>query len=221
MQLSYSSLSVLKDCPRCFWLERNEKIMRPRGIFSSLPNGVDKILKEKLEVYRGSLPPALECCPELKGFQLYSGSDLSKMRNWKTNPLRMEDSSGNILVGAFDDLLYNPTTQEYAVLDYKTKGSEPDQAYCEQYYQTQIDIYTNFLRLGGKKTASFGVLFYFWSIPGGNSLVDFKQKPFFLTPNIEAAEILFKNAIDVLNSPLPESSEKCEYCKHHKALSGR
>lgn len=212
IQLSYSALSIFKSCPRCFWLDRNKKFTRPRGIFSSFPGGVDKILKEKLEVYRGSLPPALASCPELKGFQLYAGSDLGKMRNWKTNPLSMKDSKGNILVGAFDDLLYNPTTQEYALLDYKTKGSAPDQEYCVKYYQSQMDIYTRFLELGNKKVANFGVLLYFWPVETTEALINFEQKPFFLTPNTANAEQLFKDAIICLEGSMPQPELDCEYC---------
>ena len=211
-QLSYSSLSVFKDCRRCFWLDRNRKITRPRGIFSSLPNGIDGLLKKKLEVCRGSLPPALNV-PELQGFQLYAGTDLAKMRNWKTNPLKMQDTKGNIIVGAFDDLLFNPTTQEYAFLDYKTKGSEPDQAYCEKYYQSQLNIYTRFLEIGNRKIAKFGVLLYFWPIESETGLLDFQSKPFFLTPNTADAEKLFREAITCLEAPIPEPSSECEYCE--------
>lgn len=211
IQLSYSSLSTFKSCPRCFWLDRNKKFKRPQGIKSSFPTGVDGILKAKLDSFRGSLPPALECCPELKGFQLYAGKDLEKMRNWKSNPMFMKDAKGNIIVGAFDDLLFNPTTTEYAYLDYKTKGSAPDQAYCEKYYQSQADIYTRFLELSGKKICKFGVLLYFWPVES-EKLVDFEQKAFFLTINTENAEKLFKDAITCLEGPMPKASLDCEYC---------
>jgi hypothetical protein len=219
MQLSYSALSVFKDCPRCFWLDRNLKLSRPRGIFSSLPTGIDKLLKENLEPYRGSLPPMLAGYPQLEGFQLYSGSDLQRMRNWKTNPLCMRDIKGNILVGAFDDLLHNPTTQEFAFLDYKTKGSEPDQEYCEKHYKSQLDIYTRFLELGQRKVAPFGVLLYFWpEAAGAEKILSFKSKPFFMTPDTAAAELLFKEAIECLEGKMPESSASCEYCSYHKKL---
>ena len=39
----------------------------------------------------------------------------------------MTDAKGNTIVGAFDDLLVNPTIKRYALLDYKTKGSPADQ----------------------------------------------------------------------------------------------
>jgi len=44
-KFSPSSLSLLKDCTRSFWLKFNKKISRPADIFPSLPSGMDKILK--------------------------------------------------------------------------------------------------------------------------------------------------------------------------------
>ena len=60
MQLSASSLSVFKDCKRCFYLDKKMKAPRPRGIFSSLPGGIDGLLKKRLDEYRGRLSPDLE-----------------------------------------------------------------------------------------------------------------------------------------------------------------
>jgi len=179
---------------------------------SSLPIGIDLLLKEKLEVYRGDLPPALKEYEQLKGFVLYTGSDLNKMRNWKSNPMCMMDVNGNMIVGAFDDLLHNPETGELCFLDYKTKGKEPDQNYVEKYYQTQLNIYTRFLELGGKKVAPFGVFLYFWPVTSGSGLLDFQFKPFFLKPDTNAAEELFKDAIRCLSGPLPPANPNCEYC---------
>ena len=33
-----SSLGLMKDCPRCFWPEQNEKLKRHFGIFPPLPS---------------------------------------------------------------------------------------------------------------------------------------------------------------------------------------
>lgn len=217
IQLSYSSLSVKKDCPRCFYADRKLKIPRPQGIKSGMPVAVDNILKDGLEVYRGSLPPALRNIPELYGFQLYAGTDLAKMRHWKSNPLKMEDTKGNVIVGAFDDLLHNPTTDEYAYLDYKTTGKEPSTEFGEKYYQSQCDIYTRFLELGKRKIAKFGVLLFFWPVSNEHGGVDFKSMVVFLTPNTANAETLFKEAIECLDGPLPAASATCEYCNFVKA----
>ena len=213
MQLSSSALSIFEKCPRCFYLDRKYKVTRPRGISSSLPTEIDRILKTKLEQYRGSLPPTLAILPELEGYQLYAGPDLSKMRSWNSNPMFMKDTKGNKLVGAFDDILYNPEKDLYAILDYKTKGSEPDQEYCEMYYQKQFDIYTRFLEIGERTPADFGVILYFWSEPGVESLVEFKTKAFLMKPNPIVAEELFAKAIETLElKDVPAVNLNCEYC---------
>ena len=44
-KLSPSTLNLMKECPRCFWLAQHKVWKRPAGIFPSLPSGMDKILK--------------------------------------------------------------------------------------------------------------------------------------------------------------------------------
>ena len=65
---SPSRLSLIKDCPRCFWLHFNKGIKRPEGIFPSLPNGMDKILKAHFDAFRDKeqLPPELKDLDDVK-----------------------------------------------------------------------------------------------------------------------------------------------------------
>lgn len=213
-QFSYSSLSGIKNCPRCFYYDRKLKVPQPQGIKSGMPAAVDKIIKEKFDVYRGQLPECLQGVPQLKGFVLYDGPELKKMRHWKSNPLKMQDAEGNTVVGAFDDLLFNPTTGVFAYLDYKSTGKEPDQEFGELYYAIQCDIYTDFLKVSGWKFADFGVLIFFWPSPQEGGLIEFKTKPIVLKAVPENAEILFKKAVDIIKAPTPPpSGEECEYCK--------
>ena len=60
--LSPSKLNLLNanGCERCFYLHNKLKLERPRGIFPSLPNGIDRVLKEYVDRYRQGLPPCLE-----------------------------------------------------------------------------------------------------------------------------------------------------------------
>lgn len=214
-QFSYSSLSGIKDCQRCFYYDRKLKVPQPQGIKSGMPAVVDKIIKESFENSRGKLPPELQGFPQLKGFVLYDGPDLKKMRHWKSNPLKMSDAEGNTIVGAFDDVLYNPETDTYAYLDFKSTGKEPDQAFGEKYYAIQCDIYTAFFKQAGRKYADFGVLLFFWPVPGeGGISIAFEKKAFVLKAVPENAEILFKKAVDIIKAPTPPpSGEECEYCK--------
>lgn len=218
-QLSYSSLSVWKDCPRCFYYDRKLKRPRPQGIKSGMPNKVDEILKAGLEAYRGSLPPTLAALPELKGFQLYAGADLKKMRHWASNPFYMQDSAGNKVIGALDDLLHNPKKDIFAYLDYKTTGKEPDQEFGERYYQDQCDIYTRFFECRGKKVADFGVLLFFWPAPNdAGDGVMFKSKALILHPNPARAEERFAEAVELLNGDdIPDAGPTCEFCSFVEA----
>ena len=77
-KFSPSSLSLLKDCPRCFWLKFNKDIKRPDTIFPSLPSGMDKILKVHFDFFmkKRELPPELS---ELKGYKLFDDEELLKI----------------------------------------------------------------------------------------------------------------------------------------------
>lgn len=216
MQLSYSSIGTFESCPRCFWLDRNKKISRPRGIMSSMPGAVDEILKKNLEEYRtkGELPESMKS-PLLEGFQLFKDTaTLKKFRNWKTS-ITYTDKKGNVLVGAFDDLLQHPLSKVTIVLDYKTYKQEPTQEYCEKYYQKQINLYTMLLKENKFIWDKFGVLFYFWPEASEEGLIRFKSKTFFLEASPDDGLVLFNRAIECLElNTSPKPSEECEYCKY-------
>lgn len=213
MQLSSSSLSVFLECRRCFWFDRVSKMPRPRGIFSSLPGGIDGLLKERYATQRGTLPDVMKR-PELEGYELFKDTALlNKYQNWKGNPLNITFPSGNILAGALDELLYNPKKKLYVAADFKTKGSEPDQAYCEKYYQKQIDLYTFMLERAGMVTDGFGVLVYFWPVACKEGDIKFESKTFILQASVERAQKLFNEAIAcVSEKSAPAGDPKCDYC---------
>ena len=59
----------------------NAKVTRPRGIFPSLPSGMDRVIKTYFDHYRGSLPPELE--GEVEGKLI---PDLDLMNQWAEVP---------------------------------------------------------------------------------------------------------------------------------------
>lgn len=221
MQLSASALSILKDCPRCFVLDRKLKTQRPRGIFPSLPGGMDRILKnwsdERRQTFGGVLEPLEKNHPNLVVYD--DQSTLDQWRDWRKG-LKYKDAAGNVLVGAFDDVLVDGDV--LVPFDYKTKGSAPDDAYCEQYYQSQLDNYALLMKANGFKVADYGILLYVWpketdewdKFGEGHTLIDFEYGVFKLDVSWKRAEATFKAAIDLLNKRiLPASGESCEYCK--------
>ena len=64
-KISPSSINLMEECPRCFWLAIHDKWKRPQGIFPSLPSGMDGILKVHFDKFmeKGELPPEIreEC----------------------------------------------------------------------------------------------------------------------------------------------------------------
>lgn len=225
MQLSSTAMGVFDECQRCFFLGWKMGVKRPRGIYPSLPSGVDLILKSRLDRSRGRLPGEL-LVPELAGAVLFGNTArLAEYRQWNskgalryTNGTMDEKKKPNVLVGALDDLLTRGDT--VIPLDYKTKGSEPTQEDCEKYYTRQLDTYGLLLSTEWKKVADFGVLLYFWPVESEDGLVKFKAKPFILPVDPKRARQKFEAALDVINTnQLPEAAEDCEYCNHHTARS--
>lgn len=205
------SLSIFLNCPRCFWLQMNKKVKRPRGIFPSLPSGMDRVIKKYFDGFRlkNELPPEIQ--GKVEG-RLFSDLNLlEKWRSWRATNLRYEDNSLNVsLSGALDDCLVSDGY--FIPLDYKTKGAEikGDPA---KYYQTQLDCYCLILEASGYKTKGLAYLVYYYpkEVSTGGRVI-FEVSPFKINTNPDNAKKLVEDAAKLLEGPLPKSSWNCEYC---------
>jgi len=133
-RFSPSSLKLLRECPRCFWLHFHGK-KRPASIFPSLPGGMDKVLKEHFDRFRmqGTLPPELKVDAQLYPDQ----AQLDIWRNWRTG--LSVTKGAHALSGAVDELLL--VDGKIVVLDYKTRGY-PVKEETPGFSQDQLDLYT-------------------------------------------------------------------------------
>lgn len=209
--LSPSKLNIFRDCPRCFWLHINQGIKRPRGIFPSLPGGMDLVIKTYFDKYRlkKELPPEIKRSVE---GELFSDlSVLKKWRSWKKTDLYYENEALNVtLSGALDDCLIQDNF--YIPLDYKTRGSKLIED-PRKYYQTQLDCYCLILESSGYKTKNLSYLLYYWPEEvKENGLVQFSIKPIKIENSIESAKNIVEKAVSVLLSKIPKASDKCEFC---------
>jgi hypothetical protein len=209
--LSPSSLSLMKECPRCFWLTQHKVWKRPSGIFPSLPSGMDKILKEHFNRFRdkGQLPPELmkSECNDGK-CKLFDNHELLAI--WRSNfkGISYEDKEGNILHGAVDNILMKG--KKLIVLDYKTRGYNLKED-THEHYQDQLDIYNFLLRKAGYETEDYAfLLFYVPKEVMETGEVIFNTTLKKMKINIKNAESIFKEAIRLLNSDCPKKS--CEWC---------
>ncbi|HLC79558.1 MAG TPA: PD-(D/E)XK nuclease family protein [archaeon] len=215
--LSASTLSLFKDCPRCFWMHLRKKIKRPQGIFPSLPSGIDLVLKEHFDSYSkiGALPPELS---NIEGkVQLFDDEKLlAKWRDFRSG-LIWKDGTGNVLRGALDNLLVEDG--DFIVLDYKTRGY-PRKDDTHTYYQHQLDIYNLLLQKNGFPTKNYAYLLFYHPINiGANGHFTFQADLVKVNVQVRNAVELFEKALQTLDGQKPESSEQCSFCnwaKMHK-----
>jgi hypothetical protein len=210
-RFSPSSLSLLRDCPRCFWLHFNKNIKRPSGIFPSLPSGMDRILKSHFDSFmeKGELPPELQ---SLNGeVRLFENKKLLDV--WRNNfkGISWEDRLGNIFRGAVDNILQKG--EKLIVLDYKTRGF-PLKEDTANHYQDQLDIYNFLLRKSGWDTESYAyLLFYHPDKVNENGEVIFHTDLVKMKVSVKNAEAIFRNAVLALEGEIPKPLKDCAYCQ--------
>lgn len=221
--LSPSKLSILADCPRCFWLQHRASVARPEGIFPSLPNGMDAVLKKAMgeNVNREAMAKALGDLDSLpvdkalvKGWQ-----------NWRTGlqcELTVDGGKGPwlvILSGALDDCIV--VNGLYRPVDYKTRGWAPKDS-GEQYYGSQMALYAFMLRENGYEPTGDAVLLYFWPVEvrdaffSGGGSIQFNAEPYVIPADPERGREIVENAVAVLAGPIPDASAECVYCRQHE-----
>src|SRR3989344_4932853 len=204
-KLSPSSMNLIEDCPKCFWLQIVKKISRPSGAFPSLPSGVDKMLKEHFDRFRDNnkLPPELK---QLDGHvKLFDDKEL--LAKWRNNfkGIEFKDEENDILLhGAVDNLLSN--NGKLIVLDYKTRGFalKEDTAH---HYQDQLDIYNFLLRKNGYETEDYAYLLFYMPekvLETGEFV--FKTELIKMKVDVEHAEFLYKRAIKMIQKEMPGPS---------------
>jgi len=214
-KLSPTSINLMLDCPRCFWLQLVKNIKRPAGIFPSLPSGMDKILKNHFDKFmeRGELPPEIREYGLGNGYKLFT--DKAKLDIWRSNQkgIQYKDkTSGILLRGAVDNILEKG--KKLIVLDYKTRGY-PLKEDTHEHYITQMDIYNFLLRKNGYDTEDYTyLLFYYPKEVTDTGEIVFVTKLIKIETDTNRGEKMFERAIKILQSEKPpEASKDCEYCK--------
>ena len=213
-KLSPSSINLMLDCKRCFYLQIKEKVKRPSGPFPSLPSGMDKTLKEHFDRFmeKGKLPPELR---ELKGMEKYKlFNDKEKLNIWRNNFKGIEykdKGSGILLRGAVDNILVKG--KKLVVLDYKTRGF-PVKEDTHEHYITQMDLYNFLLRKNGFETENYTyLLFYYPNKVTESGEVIFDTKLIKVQTDPKRGEKVFKDAIDLLQGRRPRANKECAWCK--------
>jgi len=210
-KLSPSSLNLMLECPRCFWLHIVKGVKRPSGAFPSLPSGMDAILKKHFDRFmeKGEMPPELI---SLKDYILFDDKELLKV--WRSNFKGLEyldNRSGILLHGAIDNILVKG--KKLVVLDYKTRGF-PLKEDTHEHYIMQMNLYNFLLRKNDYQTEDYSyLLFYHPSHVLETGEVVFNTDLIKIKTSAKEGERIFQEAIKLINGEEPKCSEKCEYCK--------
>lgn len=207
-QLSPTTINLYRECPKCFWLHMTKEVKRPRGIFPSLPGGIDRVLKAYLDRFRddGSMPPFLAGDPLMQGARL---AQIKMEIGWT------DEKTGWRLYGKLDDCLEWREKKLFAPLDHKTRGSEPGLD-VHPAYQAQLDTYTLLLDKTDRPCGDTGCLVYYYPNADGefSGSIPFTMQVKPVTLNPDAALENFRAAVKCVEGyDMPESANSCEYCK--------
>jgi CRISPR/Cas system-associated exonuclease Cas4 (RecB family) len=211
--LSPFLLGIFKECPRCFWLHVNRGHKRPGGAFPSLPGGMDLIIKEYFDKYRGELPPEIQ--GKVRGVLFDDLEKLNRWRHWKTS-LRLGNEEWS-LYGAFDDVLVDNGI--YIPIDFKTRASEAKEE-TKEFYQHQLDLYSLLLDKNGYKTDGTSYLIYFYpKSEEEKGIFKFEITLEEIKTSLSDAQNLINKAVETLQSPIPKEHTECEFCRWHKLIA--
>lgn len=211
-KFSPSKVSLLKDCPRCFWLEHNKGLKRPEGIFPSLPSGMDRILKVHFDEYakRGELPPEIN---ELKGYKLFD--DFALLDVWRNNFKGIKYETPEFIIkGAVDAILVKD--KKLVVLDYKTRGY-PVKEDTHEHYIEQQSFYIYLLKKIGYDVEEYSYLLFYHPDKVMENVFLFHKDLIKIESSSAFAEKILSDAVSVLKGPIPDASHECNYCKYREA----
>ena len=213
-KLSPSSINLMLECKKCFYLQLVKKIKRPDSIFPSLPSGMDRILKAHFDRFmeKGELPPEIKEYGIANGYKLFNNKE--KLDIWRNNlkGIQYKDkTSGILLRGAVDNILSKGN--KLIVLDYKTRGY-PLKEDTHEHYQTQMDIYNFLLRKNSYQTEDYAyLLFYYPKEVNEKGDIIFHTELVKINTDVNKGEEIFNEAIEILNpEEEPKSNENCQFC---------
>lgn len=210
---SNSKLILKRDCRRCFYDVNKLKIERPESIFASITTGVDRIIKEYQDQYRGNLTPELKnrgLTGEFWGTQ----EQIKKLRHWKSGLQAELLINGKTVrvIGALDDLIQEFVDRTFSPHDTKTKGDIPKDDGAK-YYQLQGDIYGLLLDRNGMTPSGKAYFQYWYPTKGPSGHIRFEDDLKILTVDPQRAIDDITDAVTLLEGEQPLSDPACTYCR--------
>jgi hypothetical protein len=210
LRLAVTSISLLEQCPLCFWLEYKKGVPRPGYPLPSILNQLDSAIKKYIRKYQnsGELPKwlAVNC---FKGTLL--------------GPQNLEYFNSDyeiLLAGRLDELLAEGNS--YCVIDFKS-GKLPANGVVPYYYQIQLDAYAYLVERVRSATVSRGALIYFTLTSGEeleNSLIPIDIKILEVKVAPESIPKILEKSRNIIELEVPpQPSESCIFCSWRAKLN--
>lgn len=204
-RFSPSTLKLLHDCPRCFWLTHNARIPRPRGIFPGLPGAIDKIIQAETAQHAGKSKPKW----------LLPGQEGVINPGPKKLVAKTDDFT---LTGIVDDLVLQDN--KYIIIDYKTARKPYTTEMALLYYSLQMDCYSYLCEGNGYKPVEKVYLVFFTPEPSSsNNHFNFEITHLELPANPDSARKALAKAVETCQlEEAPAASMECEYCRWRERI---
>jgi len=227
-KLSRSGIDLIRECPRCFYLDKRLRIGRPKGFPFNINSAVDTLLKREFDYYRECREPhplMAECGVDAVPFL---HPELSKWRQNFTGVRYLHKQTGILVHGAVDDLWQTPSG-ELIVVDYKATAKKAEVHSLDEDwhggYKRQLEVYQWLLRRNGFRVSSRA----YWVYANGDAsaerfdrVVRFRMTiiPYDGDDSwVEAQVILAKECLDSGSPPPPSPSCKwCQFVRDGSAL---
>ncbi|MBR9706823.1 MAG: PD-(D/E)XK nuclease family protein [Candidatus Diapherotrites archaeon] len=201
-KLSPSTLNLLRECPRCFYLHVKLKVKRPRGPFASIVSKMDSITKKYFDEYRskGILPPIIK------------GKVKGKLAVGMPKTLKYEDKRTGIILRGLPDEYLQLKDNSIIPLDHKTKSKPPEKPHPA--YKVQLNAYSYLLLKNDYKTKNEAYLVYYYPEVGELHLgMPLKVKVLKVKTQPMTIPRMLTKAKKILNGRLPKKTKTCEFCQ--------
>ena len=230
-KISRSKIELFMQCPRCFWLDAREKIVRPSSPPFNINKAIDELFKKEFDAYRasGQAHPIM-INNQIKAIP-YKHQDIDSWRNNFVGIGVLHKPTNFYVYGAIDDVWLNDEG-EIIIVDYKAtaKASEVSlDADWQISYKRQIEIYQRLFKQNNFQVSPIGYFIYTnarYDLDSFNDVLQFVTKviPYQGRDDwLEEVLLSMKKCLEDDNMPAVGESimgGDCEYCTYAKARTG-
>jgi len=202
VRVSATTLSLLRECERCFWLHLHgiRRPEGPEGPWPTIARGLDTVISHYCAQYRDQhvLPPLL--CEHLRGRLVTARVDSY-----------VDPDTGLTLVDRLDECL-EVDGGLFAPIGHKPRGWAPNGVLDAD--RLQLDVYALLLAENGYSLAGYGVLVYYVPVDGElHQGFPFQVHVHEVDTDAQRARAWLRRARGLLDlAHPPEASPDCPYC---------